>query len=82
MKITVRLLGGFSQYLPKNAKADTIELIFENGSSVSDLMTKMGLPKDQPKNILINGRPFGDPPEEKLLNDSDVVAMFPYVVGG
>ncbi len=82
MKITVKLLGGFSQYLPKNAKADTVELALENGSTILDLVTKLGLPRDQPKNILIHGRPFREPPEEKLLNDSDVVAIFPYVVGG
>lgn len=82
MKITVRLLGGFSQYLPKSAKTDTIELILENGSSVSDLVTKVGLPKNQPKNILINGRPFGEPPEKRSLNENDVVTIFPYVVGG
>jgi len=82
VKITVKLLGGFSQYLPKNAKADTIEVALENGSSVLDLLNKVGIPKDQPKNILINGRPFGEPPDEKLLNDNDVVAMFPFVAGG
>ena len=78
----MKLLGGFSQYLPKNAKADTIEVALENGSSVLDLLNKVGIPKDQPKNILINGRPFGEPPDEKLLNDNDVVAMFPFVAGG
>lgn len=82
MKITAKLLGGFSQYLPENAKADTIEVVLENGSSVLDLVNKVGIPNDQPKNILINGRPFGGPPDEKLLNDNDVVDMFPYVVGG
>jgi molybdopterin converting factor small subunit len=82
VRITVKLLGGFSKYLPKNAKADTMEVILENGSSASDLVSKMSLPENQPKNILINGRPFGEPPGEKLLKDSDVVTIFPYVVGG
>ncbi|MBM4278458.1 MAG: MoaD/ThiS family protein [Deltaproteobacteria bacterium] len=82
MKITVQLLGGFRQYLPQNAKGDTIEVILENESSALDLANKMGIPKDLPKNILVNGRPFKEPPGEKLLNNSDVVAIFPYVVGG
>lgn len=82
MKVKVRLLSGFRQYLHKNAKGDDIEVILENGSSVLDLLSKIGLPRDLPKNILINGRPFGEPPEEKFLNDNDLVVIFPYVVGG
>lgn len=68
--------------LPKNVKADTIEVVLENGGSVFDLVNKVGILRDWPQNILINGKPFGEPPEEKLLNDNDVVVMFPYVVGG
>lgn len=82
MKITLKLLGGFSQYLPKNVKLDTMEVVLENGASVLDLVNKVGIPKDRLQIILINGRPFREPPEEKLLNDNDEVVLLPHMVGG
>lgn len=85
MKIKVRLFGELREFLPQQRKGSIFDcqVEVERGSKVSDVIKKLGLPTDRPKVILINGRAFPeDKIGEKMLEESDILSIFPYIVGG
>jgi len=49
------------------------------GESVAGVLKRLGLPRDQDKILLVNGRHAR---EEKVLEEGDVLYIFPPVSGG
>ncbi len=74
--ITVKFFANLREYGPKKEvltipKNATIKLLFE----------KYKIPKDEMRGvIIINGRPHYD--QDSVLNDGDIVAIFPAIGGG
>ena len=79
MKVEVKLFANFRDYLPEGSDRFSCNLEINPSGRVSDILGKLGLPKDHPKIILINGV---HAKEDDSLKDGDVLSVFPPVAGG
>jgi molybdopterin converting factor small subunit len=79
MRIEVKLFANFRDYLPKGSDKFSCTIALNPTGRVVDVLRQLGLPKDHPKIILINGV-HGN--EDDQLKDGDVLSVFPPVAGG
>ena len=77
MKVEVRLYATLRKYGPVHEGPLMMDLI--QGDRLARLMELLGMPPDVEKVILVNGRP-GEP--NSILNEGDLVVIFPPVAGG
>jgi molybdopterin synthase sulfur carrier subunit len=73
--IEIRLFATLRRLLP--ASADNYPI--DPGMSLSDLLDKLKIPRNEAKLIFINGRRAD---QSSILNDGDRVGIFPPVGGG
>jgi molybdopterin converting factor small subunit len=75
---------GFKQYLPDGSSEGKALLSLKDGTTFADLLDILGIPKDKPKLVIINGisRGVSDAVNTETLKDGDVVAIFPPALGG
>jgi len=78
IEIELRLFGDLRQYLDIEL-GEGYDLKIENGSTIRRVIISLGIPIDDTKIILVNGRSkeFDD-----NLFDGDRLAIFPPVAGG
>lgn len=74
MKITVKLFATL-----REGRQKIIDLDVEAGTTIEEIIDKMGIEKTEIAILLINGR---DGQFDKILNESDLIAIFPPVGGG
>jgi len=79
VKITVRLLATFRDFLPGHAVRSAVCLDIEEDQSVGAVLKALYMPDELPKIVLVNGRHSA---EDSLLADGDVVSVFPPLIGG
>jgi molybdopterin converting factor small subunit len=79
LKVKVKLFGIFRKYLPKESKEPTFWMEFEEGAILEEILSRLGIPKEEPKALVHNHRAGK---REQILADGDVVAIFPPVAGG
>ena len=79
MEIEVKLFAIFHRYLPKGGSPYSCKLKVEVESRVEDILNNLGLPKEMPKILLLNGVRCN--PESKL-REGDVLSIFPPLGGG
>lgn len=79
MKIEVKLFATFAFYLPETSAGSSATLEVPTGSTVRQVVTLLEVPDEMPAIILVNGR---DADPEQVLEDGDVLAMFPPLAGG
>jgi molybdopterin synthase sulfur carrier subunit len=80
MKIELRLFASLTRYLPEagaSAFSNTVEV--EEGITVEALMDRLGIPREQPKIIFVNGR-HAQPTH--ILQEGDRLGIFPPLAGG
>lgn len=84
VNIEVGLFMDFTKYFPAEASNGKVTISLENGSTVKDLLTILGIPINEPKLVVINGVSQGisDKMNTRELKEGDVVAVFPPVGGG
>lgn len=59
------------------------EIPVKDGGSLADAMRIVGLAPDKPFMTLVNGDPVApENRDDKVLNDSDQIAVFPPIEGG
>ena len=84
MKITFKLYASLTQYLPAENRYDNrVQLELPEGSSVAKVIEPFGLPEKLVHLVLVNGAYV--PPEQRLslvLNEGDVLAIWPPIAGG
>ena len=84
MKIVFKLYASLTQYLPADARYDNrVPLELPEGSSVAQVIEPFGMPHKLVHLVLVNG--VYVPPEQRLshvLNDGDVLAIWPPIAGG
>lgn len=84
MKIVFKLYASLTQYLPAEARYDNrVQLELPEGSSVATVIEPLGMPEKLVHLVLVNG--VYVPPEERLtrvLQDGDVLAIWPPIAGG
>ncbi len=79
MKIEVQLYATLSQYLPKGALDRKAVMEFGDGLTVGKVLDQLGIPKEHPNMVLVNGVHAQD---DAPLKDGDVLAVFPPLAGG
>jgi molybdopterin converting factor small subunit len=79
MKIEIKLFANFREFLPPGSKEYAVVLEAEEGTTVGQILKRLGIPESIPMLTLINGihRGFEDP-----LHSGDILSVFPPVAGG
>jgi len=79
MEIEVKLFATLREYLPKGSSRFSCKMEVDGSARVQDILSRLKLPEEIPKIILINGV-HGK--KEQILPEGDVVRIFPPVAGG
>jgi len=79
MKVRLKLFATFRRYLPPGAQGSACDVEIPDGAQVSELLSRFGVPDKESLIILINGR---DASPDRILQDGDIVAVFPAMAGG
>ncbi len=77
MKIKVQLLAFLRKYAPDNQ--DTFEVTLEKGGTIKELLVAIGIPSEENKLVLVNGRHADD---VTPLKDGDTVDFLTPIEGG
>ncbi|NPA92018.1 MAG: MoaD/ThiS family protein [Chloroflexi bacterium] len=79
MRVEVRLFATLRRYVPDLQVGEALTLEVPEGTTPRDLLAQLGIPPDDVKIIMRNGRHIGlDDP----LADGDRIAFIPAVGGG
>lgn len=78
MKVRIQLLNVYSKYLPPDAHGCAYDLDAPAGVRIQDLLARVPVPAEG-QVVLINGR---TPLDGQVLEDGDVVTIFPAMAGG
>jgi len=79
VKVEVRLFATLVAFLPPETRDGAAHLDVPNGSTVRDIMRRLGIPADLERVTLVNGT---DATPETPLHPSDVLTIFPPLAGG
>ena len=79
MEIEVKLFATLRDYLPKGSGRFSCWVEIDGHTRVQDILTKLNIPEEMPKIILINGV-HGK--KDQVLKEGDVLSIFPPVAGG
>ena len=79
MEIEVKLFATLRDYLPKGSGRFSCWMEIDGHTRVQDILTKLNIPEEIPKIILINGV-HGK--KDQILKEGDVLSVFPPVAGG
>lgn len=77
-RIELRLFGHLRDYLPTPGDPGVIMEV-PSGTTVGELILKLGIPQEDPKIVLVNGLHAH---RHQELKESDRVSMFPPIAGG
>lgn len=79
MEIEVKLFATLREYLPKGSGRFSCKMEMDDQARVQDILSRLNLPEDLPKIILINGI---HAKKDQRLKEGDVLSIFPPVAGG
>lgn len=79
IEVEVRLYATLRKYSPETGIGGSMILQVPEGTRLSDLLARLGVPQDEVKMAFVNNRPQDDGYQ---LHDGDRVALFPPVAGG
>lgn len=79
MDVEVKLFATLRNYLPKGSSRFSCRLEIDGRTTVQDILTRLKIPEEIPKIILVNGI-HGK--KDQVLKEGDVVSIFPPVAGG
>lgn len=82
MKITLKLYASLSEYLPSQARDNTIEIDVPSGVSPIDVLNQYQVPLAEIHLVLINGVFVPPGKREAALTPGDNLAIWPAVAGG
>jgi sulfur-carrier protein len=79
VRVEVRLFATLAAFLPPDSRDGAAELEIPEGSTVTEVTRRLGIPPDFTRVVLVNGRDLGS---EAPLAARDVVTIFPPLAGG
>ena len=83
MKITLKLFATLSDYLPPERSYNAIALDVDASTTIGALITRFQLPPKLVHLVLVNGVYIERAQRaERILQEGDVLAMWPPVAGG
>jgi molybdopterin synthase sulfur carrier subunit len=80
VKIELRLFASLRKQLPAGSPRGKCALELPDGTTIGQVLQRMGIPRASAQMVLVNGdhdRDFG-----RVLGDGDVLSVFPPVAGG
>ena len=79
MKIEIRLFATLVQYLPPGSNGRRTVLEVAGGSTVGQVLDRLGIPRNLSKLIMVDGVHRG---VDTVLQDGNVLSVFPPIAGG
>jgi sulfur-carrier protein len=79
MEIEVKLFATLRDYLPQGSGRFSCKMEIDDQTRVEDILSKLEIPEEMPKIILVNGI-HGK--KGQILKEGDVLSVFPPVAGG
>ena len=80
MQITIRLLASYHRYVPEGRDPQAgYPLVVELGATIGQVLLELPIPADNPCTFLVNGRHAA---RDQIVQEGDVLAIFPAVGGG
>jgi len=79
MEVEVKLFATLRDYLPRGSSRFSCKIEVDDSTRVQDVLSRLKIPDEFPKIILINGV-HGK--KDQLLKEGDVLSIFPPVAGG
>lgn len=79
IEIELRLFGDLKRFLKDLQIYENRLTQFNDDSTIRDTINTLGIPIDEARIILVNGRPCE---LDVVLQDGDRLAIFPMIVGG
>ena len=79
VRVEVRLFATLAEFLPSDGRDGAAVLEIPEGSTVTEVTRRLGIPPDLARVVLVNGRDAGS---EAPLAARDVVTIFPPLAGG
>ncbi len=79
MRIEINLYASLARYLPQPSSRKTCTLELPEGTTVGDLLKRLGIPEGTIKIVFVNGV-HAKP--QTVLHDGDRLGVFPPVAGG
>jgi molybdopterin converting factor small subunit len=79
MKVRLKLFATFRRYLPPGTQGSACDVEVSEDTPVGDLLSQFGVLEKESRMILVNGRDAGP---DRVLQEGDVVAVFPTLAGG
>ena len=78
MRVEVQLFATLAGFLPAGGREGAATLDVPDGSTVHDVIQRLGLPADLERVTLVNG---GDATPDRSLSSGDVLSLFPPLAG-
>jgi thiamine biosynthesis protein ThiS len=83
MQVTLKLFASLSQYLPKHAKRNEIQVDVPEGITVAEMIEIQNLPNQLVHLVLLNGHFIApDKRATTIISENDALALCPPVAGG
>jgi len=79
VRVEVRLFATLVPFLPPDSHDGAAVLEIPEGSTVHDVVRRLGIPADLERVTLLNG---GDSAPDARLHPGDVLTVFPPLAGG
>ena len=79
MKAEIRLFANFRDFLPPGSGSSSFTTSFEGQKTVKEIIEELRLPDDIPRIVVVNGL---HTEADHVLQDGDVVSLFPPLAGG
>lgn len=79
IQVRLKLIANLRQFLPAGAQRGTCMLHVPAGSSIGELLERVGVPEPGGEVVLLNGR---DARLDDFVQEGDTVAVFPRIAGG
>lgn len=79
MEITLKLFATLRDYLPAGSKDNAMTLSLGKGAAIGDVLKTISIPEDIKLTIFVNGV-HAD--KGRVLEQGDVLAVFPPIAGG
>lgn len=80
MSIEVRLFATLREHLPVGSGRTSTELEMPAGSSVAEVLARLGIPVAKAFLVLVDGRYEAD--KQRRLDDGCVLSIWPPIAGG
>ena len=75
MRVDVRVYANFVKYAPTQRAGDPFDVEVEDSASLSDLISKTGIPEGEVHLAIVNGRIVHD--RSQSLQEGNRTALFP-----